>query len=54
MLERFSENEKDFIIKNGIIILENSKKFLNENKIDYFESNENYKLLEKEKTIKEL
>ena len=54
MLEDFSDNEKDFIIKNGIIILENSKKFLNENKIDYFESNENYKLLEKEKTIKEL
>lgn len=54
MLELYTDNEKDFIIKNGIIILENSKKFLNENKIDYFESNENYKLLEKEKRIKEL
>tara|TARA_X000000950_G_C13881384_1_gene647007 strand:- start:32 stop:1315 length:1284 start_codon:yes stop_codon:yes gene_type:complete len=54
MLESYSDNEKDFIIKNGIVILENSKKFLKENKIDYFESNENYKLLEKEKTIKEL
>ena len=54
MLESYSDNEKDFIIKNGIVILENSKKFLKENKIDYFESNENYKLLEKENTIKEL
>ena len=53
-MEEYNEKEREFIIKNGIIVLENSKQFFGNNKIDYMDTLNRYETKEKDKIINNL
>ena len=53
-MEEYNEKEREFIIKNGIIVLENSKQFFGNNKIDYMDTMNRYETKEKDKIINNL
>ena len=57
LLEKFDTKEVDFIIKNGIVLFENSKKYFKSNMTsidDYKQSNHGFLISEKEKLIDDL
>ena len=57
LLNKFDQQEVDFIIKNGIVLFENSKKYFKNNSMsidDYKQSEYAFILSEKEENIKQL
>ena len=57
LLNKFDQQEVDFIIKNGIVLFENSKKYFKNNSMsidDYKQSEHAFILSEKEENIKQL